>query len=151
MARLFMLAALLLLTTAGCAGYHKELDSNPAFSAHHFRYYDLEVDWQAERSDGAIRLSGTVSNLRSYFLQDLELTARLVNKQGKVFARESYADFPNYLPPGKAESFRLEIRIPAGMEAEQVHFSYYYWLAEAPPVFRGHGDVPYFGNFVSPP
>lgn len=151
MTKHFLLAALLLLTTMGCAGYHKELDSNPAYSAHRFRYYDLQVDWRAVRDDGTIRLSGTVSNMRSFFLQDLELTARLVNEKGRVIARESYSDFPHYIPPGRSEPFRLEFHIPPGTQTDRVHFSYYYFLVEAAPEFRGRDDNPHFGGFVSPP
>jgi hypothetical protein len=151
MAKRFVLAALLLLATMGCAGYHKELDLNPAFSAHHFSYYDLGINWRAEQNGDTIRLSGTLANLRSSVLQDIELSARLVDKQGKVFARGSYTDFPPYLPPGKSEPFRLEFRIPPGMKAEQVRFSYYYFLAEDPLDFRGFDQAPHFGGFVSPP
>jgi hypothetical protein len=151
MAHRVIIWALLLLTAAGCAGYRKELDGNPPFTAHRFRSYDLEVAWQTEQSGNAINLAGTVTNLRSYFLHDLELTARLVGREGKLLARETYTGFPTYLPPGKDAPFRMEFRVPPGGEVERVRFSYVYWLTEPPPSFRGYDDTPYFGSFVSPP
>ena len=151
MAKRFMLAALLLLAAAGCAGYRSEMDNNPAFADHYYRRYDLEVDWRSAQKDDTVRLFGTVGNLRSFFLQDLQLNARLLNEQGKVIAKGSYTDFPNYLPPGKTEPFRMELRVPPGEQAYRLHFSYYYWLVEAPPEFRGYDDAPHFGGFVSPP
>jgi starvation-inducible outer membrane lipoprotein len=145
-----MLAALLMVATAACSTYHKEIDGNPPFAPHHFRYYDLEVAWQSEQTGQGIRLTGTVTNHRSYYLRDLELTARLVDSHGKVLSRETFSDFPVYLSTGKTEPFRLEIRVPSGTAPERVRFTYVYWLTEEPPAFRGYDDVPYFGNFDSP-
>ncbi|HEY6873952.1 MAG TPA: hypothetical protein VI298_14600 [Geobacteraceae bacterium] len=151
MTKRFILAALLLLTTAGCAAYRKELDGNPPFSAHHFRAYDLEIAWSTEQSGDTVSLAGTATNLRGYFLRDLELTARLVDKEGKVLARETFTDFPTYLPSGTGEPFRMKLRVPPGSAVERIRFSYGYWLAEAAPYFRRYNDTPYFGGFVSPP
>jgi hypothetical protein len=145
------LAALLLLTVAGCAHSRKELDHNPPFSEHQYRYFDVEVDWRAKQRGADFLISGTVRNLRSYFLQDLELTARLSDARGNTFARGTASDFPNYIPPDTTEPFRLEISTPPGASPAQVHFSYVYWLIEAAPKLRGHEDVPHFGSFVSPP
>lgn len=141
----------LVLATVGCSVYHKELDGNPPFDAHQFRYYDLEINWRAERNDDVVRLAGTVSNLRSDYLWNLEVIARLMDQQGKVFARRIYDDFPTYFPPGKAEPFRLEFRLAPGAHLERIHFSYSYWPIEAPPSFRGEKDAPSFGSFYSPP
>jgi len=41
-----MLALLLMVATAACSTYHKEIDDNPPFAPHHFRSYDLEIAWQ---------------------------------------------------------------------------------------------------------
>ncbi len=151
MAHRIIFWALLLLSVGGCASYRKELDANPPFTPHRFSSYDLEVAWKTEQSDGGLRLAGAVTNRRDYFLHDLELTARLVDREGKVLARETYTDFPTYVPPGKEAPFRMELRLPAGGAVERIRFSYVYWLAEPPPAFRGYGDVPYFGSFDSPP
>ncbi len=153
MVRKCIIAMLLVLTAAGCASYHKELDTNPPYSGHHFRYYDLEITWRSERQgDGVLRLAGTVNNLRSDYLWDMELTARLVDRDEKVFVRQTYDDFPTYLAPGKPEPFQMEFRLPPGTQPERIRFSYYYWPVEAPPRFRGEvGDIPVFGSFEALP
>lgn len=150
MVRRFMIIALFVLTATACTLYRKELDTNPPFAPHHFRYFDLQVDWRAERTATGVRLSGTVTNRRDYYLRFLELTARLLDEKGTIVARGTFSDFPTYLPPGKSEPFRLELPLPAGSTAERVHFTYVYWLVEAPPAFRGESDKPDFGSFESP-
>lgn len=150
MTRQLAVILLLLLSCAGCAIPHKEIDNNPPFSAHYFRYHDLDIKWQAERNAGGISITGTVHNVRSYYLQDLELTGRLLNDQGRVVVRETYADFPDYLPPDTSVPFHLEFRLSPGTRAERIHFSYVYLLAEPVPPFRVDEDVPHFGTFVSP-
>ncbi|HEX9079563.1 MAG TPA: hypothetical protein VF795_08245 [Desulfuromonadaceae bacterium] len=152
MVRMISLALMLMLTLGGCALYHKELDNNPPFSAHRFRYYDLEINWQMERQgDGAFRLAGTINDLLSEYLWDMELTARLIGPDGRVLARQTYTDFSTYVAPGKPESFRMEFGLPPGIQPERIHFSYYYWPIEAPPQFTGNKNAPSFGSFDSPP
>jgi len=145
------LVLLLLLATAACSVYHKELDKNPSFSPHHFSYYDVEIAWQAERTGQRVSLAGTVTNRRSYYLRDLELTVRLTDERRKILARETYADFPTYIPPGRSEPFRMEFRPSPDFAPTHVRFTYIYWLAEEPPAFTQYRDVPYFGNFESLP
>lgn len=150
MAKTIVILTLLLLSCSGCATYHKEIDTNPPYSPHHFSYHDLDITWQAERSGDVIAISGTVRNIRSYYLQDLELTVRLVNEKGKVIARDTYVDFPNYLPPDKTAPFHMKFALSPGTQANRLHFSYVYWLAEGAPAFRVYEDVPHFGQFASP-
>ncbi len=148
MAKRFLVALLLIFCT-GCSCM--EIDRNPPFSSHHFRSGDLEITWQAKREAEAVSVTGTVRDIRSYYLQDLELTVRLLNGKGKVIARGTYADFPDYLAPGKDAPFHLKLSIPSGEEAEHVHFSYLFWLAQgAPPALRVYEKVPISGNFASP-
>lgn len=143
--------ALLLLAIAGCSAYHKELDSNPAFSSHRFSYYDVEVAWRSAAHENTFLVTGTVSNLRSYYLRDFEITARLVDQQGNIYGRQTYADFPTYISPGRTEPFKMAFHTPSGTKIKQIHFSYYYWLTEAAPQFRGNEDVPTFGSFTAQP
>jgi hypothetical protein len=148
-----LIAILLLLAAAACSTYRREFDANPPFAPHYFRNFDVEVAWQTERSGQEVRLSGAVTNRRYAYLRDLELTARLLDEKGLVVARETLADFPTYIPAGKATPFRMDLRLPAGTTPARLRFSYTYWLAEEPPAFRGYGgyeDIPHFGNFDAP-
>lgn len=150
MVKRFLVTALLLLATAACSSYHKEIDGNPPFAPHHFRYYDVEIAWRAEPTNDGVLLTGTVTNRRDYYLRDLELAARLMNERGVVLARADYAAFPHLIPPGNVAPFEMELRLPPNTRSEQVRFTYVYWLTEAAPELRGAEDVPHFGSFDAP-
>jgi len=148
-----IIVILLLLSMTACSTYRKEFDVNPPYAPHFFRNIDVEVAWQAERTGQEIRLSGAVTNRRYAFLRDLELTGRLLDEMGGVLARETLADFPTYIPSGKAAPFHMNLRLPDGAVPARLRFSYTYWLAEEPPAVRGYGgyeDVPHFGKFDAP-
>lgn len=149
MVKRMLLAALFLLSATGCANYHKELDQNPPFSEHRYRYFDVEILWRAQQSDNVIRITGSVRNLRVSALQDLELTARIVNQQRRVVARAGFTDFPNLITTGKTQPFSMELTLPPGTSPKELHLSYFYLLAEAAPEIRNDED-PHFGSFESP-
>lgn len=146
-----MVGALLLLISTACSTYHREMDRNPPFAPHHFRSYDLEVEWQSSQTGNGILLTGTVTNHRAFYLRDLELTVRIVDSRGKILARQTFTDFPIYIPSEKSEPFRMDMAVPSGTAPERVRFTYTYWLTEEPPAFRGYDDTPYFGSFDAPP
>jgi len=145
-----LIVATLILITASCSSYRKEIDDNPPFAPHHFRYYDVEITWRTEPTNDGVRLTGTVTNRRDYYLRDLELAARLMNERGVVLARTDYAAFPHLIPPGKAAPFEMELRLSPNTGSERVRFTYVYWLTEAAPELRGAEDVPHFGSFDAP-
>jgi hypothetical protein len=151
MAKQFLVMMLLLCATAGCSTLSsRQVDNNPPFAAHRFLYENLEIDWQSEQIKGGIRIAGTVRNLRKYYLQDLQLFVRLMDEQGKVIARKSYAGFPDYLPPGKDEPFQLEFRLPPGARAELIHFGYFFLLTQGDEDYRVYEGTPVSGKFASP-
>ena len=153
-----IVAVLIAMATAACSTHRIEFDANPSYAPHYFRKSDLEVAWQAERTGQDIHLSGTVTNRRYGYLRDLELTARVLDEKGRVLAKESFADFPSYIPSGKGEPFHLAFHLPAGTSPTRLRFNYTYWLTEEPPAFMGYGgysddgydDTPHFGNFDAP-
>jgi hypothetical protein len=143
----FIFSLVLLLTASGCSIYHEKLDSNLPFSAHHYSNGDLEITWLAERSDSNIRLTGEVRNLRSYYYQDFELIARLMDASGKIISRKSFTHFPDYLPSSKSEPFQLDFHLPPGTRVEQILYRYFYWLDQGGPAL----DIPQSGMILSPP
>jgi len=148
-----IIVILLLLGTVACSAYRPEFDANPPFGSHYFRNFDVEVTWQAERIGQEIRLSGAVTNHRYTYVRDLELTTRLLDGKGSVLARAMLADFPTYIPTGKAVPFQINLHLPDGTDPSRLRFSYTYLLAEEPPPVRGFGgyeNIPHFGNFDSP-
>jgi hypothetical protein len=150
MMRRLLFVSLFLLAVTGCSATRRELDANPPFTPHHYRYHDMEVKWQTGRTDGMIRLEGTVTNRRYAYMWGLETTVRLMDAKGKILARETFADYPTYLAPGKTERFRMEFRLPPDFAPKRLSFSYIYWLVEEPPAFRRYDDNPHFGHFDSP-
>lgn len=150
MAKQLLVTLLMLLSCSGCTFFCKEIDANPPFSPHHFCYNEVEVNWQAEQGADGVRLSGTVRNLSPRYLQDLELTARLVNEQGRVIARGTAMSFPVYLAPDKPAPFHLDFHLPSGAQVKRVHFSYLFWVSEGGPSFRVYEDAPRFRTFASP-
>lgn len=148
-----IIAMLLMLATAACSTYPREFDTNPPFAPHYYRNFDVEVAWQAERTGQEIRVSGTVTNHRYAYLRDLELKARLLDEKGNILARETVADFPTYIPPGKDAPFQMDLKLSGKTSPARLRFNYTYFLAEEPPAFRGYGgyeDIPHFGNFDAP-
>ena len=144
---------MLVLALSSCSTYRKEFDTNPPYASHYFRSNDVEVAWQTDRTEGGIRLAGTVTNRRYAYLRDLELTVRLASEKGTVAARETFADFPTYIPSGQAAPFKLVLRQPEGTIPARLHFNYTFWLAEEPPAVRSYGgydDTPHFGRFDAP-
>lgn len=146
----FAAALIMLVFLTACAAPVKELDANPPFSPHRYRYYDVEILWKSERTDDLIRIEGTVNNLRYYFLRDLELTAGLLDEQGEVLTRETYATFPTFIRTHETVPFRLELRVKPGQSPRRVKFSYTYLLADT---YESYGyprdDVPHFNSFES--
>lgn len=150
MIRKIIPVAVLLLLVAACATPRKELDTNPPFSSHRYRYYDLEILWKSARTNNIVSIEGQVKNLRSYYLRNLELTASLLDEKGEVLARETFASFPHLLDIAGTETFRMELRLKAGEEPKRLRFSYTYRLADA---YQSPGyardDVPRFNSFES--
>jgi len=147
-----IIAILLLLTITACSAYRREFDANPPFATHAVRSFDVEIAWQTEQRGDDIMLAGTVANRRSGYLQDLELTVRLLDDKGEEIAKETITDFPTYVPSGKSAPFHLGFRFPANRAPAGLRFGYTYRLIEEPPAFRGHdsGEVPRFGTFDAP-
>jgi hypothetical protein len=144
---------LLLLATAACSAYRTEFDINPSYAPHYFRHFDVEVTWRSTVAGEELQLKGMVTNRRYTYMQDLELTARLLDEKGGVLATKTMADFPRYIPSGKGEPFQTVLTIPAGSAPARFRFSYKYWLAEEPLAVMGYGgyeDVPHFGDFEAP-
>jgi hypothetical protein len=153
MTRRSIIAILLLVATAACSASRKEYDTNPSYSPHFFRKYDLGLTWQAERKDHEIVLLGTVVNRRSMYMRDLELTVRLLNDKGEILAMETVAEFPTFMPTGEGAPFHLNLRFPEGTAPARLRFGYTYWLTEQPPALKGYGgheDIPHFGNLDAP-
>ncbi|MHB8056387.1 MAG: hypothetical protein ACYDHC_00685 [Desulfuromonadaceae bacterium] len=129
MIRNSLVATALLLSLAACAAPQKQLDSNPAYSSHQYTSSDLEISWKSEKIDNALRIEGTVTNVRtSYIYNDLQLEAALLDSGGNVIAKQTHS-FGAFKFSG-AEPFKMIIPLESGMKPEQIKFNYRYGIDE---------------------
>lgn len=129
MVRMCLSAVLLFVFLTACAITHKQLDSNPAFSPHQYNSADLDVSWKSEMVDNAIRIDGTVTNVRENYIYDnLELEATLLDLQGKVIAKHTYSFTPVRLKG--TEPFKMIIPLEKNLLPEHIKFNYRYGIDE---------------------
>lgn len=129
MLRNLLSAAVVIISLSACAIPHKQLDSNPAFSSHQYSSADMDISWKTERLDNAFRIDGTVTNVRTNYVYDnLELEAALLDRQGKVIAKDTYIFSPARLKG--SESFKMNIPLEKDMQPERIKFHYRYGIDE---------------------
>ncbi|WP_243371144.1 hypothetical protein [Geotalea sp. SG265] len=127
-----LLAMAMLLATA-CAGQQKQTTANLPTTTHQCGIHDICVSWQPVTTDTGICIEGTVVNnrqLKPY--EPLELTAELLDDQGKVLAKGSRHFAESFTGP---EDFRIEIPMDTGKAPKCLKFTYSnekggnrYWL-----------------------
>lgn len=129
MVRIYLSAALLFLFLTACSHQHKQIDNNPPFSAHQYNSNDMAISWKAERMENAIRINGTVTNVRENYVYDnLELEATILDRDGKVVAKNTYNFIPAKLKG--SESFKMVIPLENNIQPEKVKFNYRYGIEE---------------------
>ena len=139
MKRIIPAAAILLILSA-CAGPRKELDANPAFSSHQYRYADLQVSWKSGKTDHTFHIEGVVNNPRPDVpIHYLDLTANLLDETGKIFAKQT--NTISIAPFKDTQAFTMDIPLEKNELPTRIKFSYKYSIEEDN----------YFVNFVSVP
>lgn len=118
----------ILLLLSACAVQHTNLDANPAFTSHRYSSSDLEVLWKSEKTENGVRVQGTLTNPRSDLpYNSLELTAKLLDDNGKVLAKGNHA-FPNRF--AGSEPFSMDIPLAQKELVSRIKFSYSYGTVE---------------------
>ncbi len=130
---------LILVLLSACSAPHKEIGQTPS-GACSYRYYDMEIIWTTAPTGNAIHLTGTVRNLRSFFLQDFELTAILLDENGRALAESSTPPSPNLINMNEPVPFSLKFVLTPGQIAKKIRFKYTYYIKESPPAVRGGRD-----------
>lgn len=129
MVRNSLVAVVLFLFLAACAVPQKQLDSNPAYASHQYSSSDAEISWKTEKIGNALRIDGTVTNVRTSYVYDgLELEASILDAQGNVIAKQTHNFRP--LKFSGTEPFQMTIPLEVGMEPEQIRFNYRYGIDE---------------------
>lgn len=115
-----------------------------------YRAHDVEITWSAKMAAGAVRIEGTVKNLRIYLLRDFELEVRLLDEAGNVIAKGSTPSAPNMVDAGESVPYSVVLR-PKGDEVKQAEFTYTYFLAQSPPAIGSTDEtVPRTSSFRTP-
>lgn len=127
MVRIYLSVTILFLFLSACAIPHKQLDGNPAFSPHQYTSSDMDISWKSEKVANALRIDGTVTNVRVNSVYDsVELDATLVDSQGKVLAKQTYSFMPVRLKG--SEPFKMTFPLEANSQPDRIKFNYRYGI-----------------------
>jgi len=138
----WLLLLCLLLGLAGCQTYlQSTLD--PQKYSQHYKFYDLEFFWKNDHTPDSYSIEGLVQNNRYANVRDLELSATLLQKDGKELATSTFYFFPNLLSIDEKAPFTLVLPIKQGQQPAKLKFFYRYRLAE-----HGYEQSPYFYSFI---
>lgn len=128
MLRKLALAIGILSIIAACAVPRTKLDTNPAYTAHHFANHEVEMSWKTENTDKGVRIDGTVKNVRPDLpYTALQVTAKALDENGKVLGKGSKAFEGRF---AGSEPFTIEIPLPQKENVKKINFSYSYGTTE---------------------
>ncbi|CAG0995928.1 hypothetical protein [Geobacter sp.] len=129
----------------GCAA--AERSTIPDRTYHNsYSFYDLMISWETTSDNGGVTISGTMKNQSYYYLSDPELTAALLNVDGKIFAEGTFFFFPHQLALDEIAPFTIRIPVKEGQLPYRIRFTYRYRLAE-----EGWFGSPRFHSFETKP
>jgi len=92
--------------------------------------FDLRFCWKVVRGPGGFTVPGYVTNSRYDAISGLELTATLLDDQGKPLGEASYFVIPPQLQIDETSPFTLVIPVTSAARPAQIKFLYRYRLAE---------------------
>jgi hypothetical protein len=98
---------MLFLLTA-CHGYSSPR-FDPALYPRTHPFYELTYFWKVVKTDSAITIQGFAKNIRFAYVEELELTATLLDDSGKSLSEATFFFFPNQIPMDGMEPFTLNL------------------------------------------
>lgn len=134
-----MLTFLLFMT--GCAITEQAVIPGPAYPNSH-RSFDMQFAWQTTREDTTVTISGTMTNQSYYYITEPELTAAILDREGKIIAQGTFIFFPHQMALDEAAPFAIRIPFIGGQTPHRIKFTYRYRLAE-----EGRSGAPRFHSF----
>lgn len=142
--RFLALMTLLAIMTGCAAAYHSAIPSNTYRNSYSF--YDLLVAWETASDKGIVTISGTLKNQSYYYLRDPELTAVLLDDEGKAIAEGTFFFFPRQFALDEIAPFTIRLPVKEGQVPYRIRFTYRYRLAE-----EGVLGSPRFHSFEAEP
>lgn len=126
--RFLALMTLLALMTGCAAADRSTIPSNTYRNSYSF--YDLLVSWETASDMGIVTISGTLKNQSYYYLRDPELTAVLIDAEGKAIAQDTFFFFPRQFALDEIAPFTIRLPVKEGQFPSRIRFTYRYRLAE---------------------
>ncbi len=133
-------AAVVLVLFTACHGYTPPR-YDPALYPRTSKFYDLTWFWKTEKGAGAYAIEGFAKNTRYGYIRDLELTAALLDGEGKRLSETRFFFFPGPMAMDDMEPFTLSLPFKPGEKPAKIRFTYQYRLVE-----QEYGS-PYFYSF----
>jgi hypothetical protein len=118
-----LLTAWLLL--AACHG-HTTPSFDPALYPRSHPFYDLTFFWRTDRSADTVTVAGFARNTRFAYVKNLEVTATLLDGEGKKLSEKTFFFFPNLLPMDDLAPFSLDLPLKPGEQPVKIRFLYRY-------------------------
>lgn len=134
-----MLTFLLFMT--GCATTEQAVIPGPAYPNSHTSY-DMLFAWKTTWDNTDITISGTMKNQSYYYITEPELTAAILDREGKIIAQGAFIFFPHQMALDETAPFAIRIPFPGGQPPYRIRFTYRYRLAE-----EGRSGAPRFHSF----
>src|SRR6266568_575501 len=136
-----VLCLALLLSGAACTGYVMPRYTPQEYPTS-YRSYDLTLFWKSTRQPGSLTIEGFVRNTRYAYLQDLELSATLLDATGRELGRKGFLFPQTRIAVDDTLPFDLTISLKQGDEPKRVRFFYKYRVAE-----HDYDSTPYVYDF----
>jgi hypothetical protein len=121
-ARMAILLVLLLTVTGAGSPYGAD-GGPPAAYPYRHSAFDFSTVWKTTPAGQGIAIEGLLKNVRYAFVDDLEMTVALRNKDNKLLAKETTFLTPQPLRNGEARPFSLNLRNVAISPGDVLQFS----------------------------
>lgn len=89
-----------------------------------YNSYDIQVFWNIKHKNDTFIIEGVVKNIYMYKIQNLEITARGIDKKSNKVCVSSYNFFPEEINSDEFKTF--EIKLACKYKVEKVTFFYRY-------------------------
>ncbi|GAB4433003.1 MAG: hypothetical protein OHK0040_03340 [bacterium] len=91
-----------------------------------YNAYDITVHWKSSIKDKLISITGRVKNNYVYTIRNLEITARGVDKDGKIICTGNYDFFPEEITPGESKEFSIVFLCKEPIEKITFFYRHYF-------------------------
>lgn len=135
------LIAASLFLLAACHGYvapRDLLENCPNIR----KSYDLTLCWKIARSAAGFTITGYAVNTRFSYIEGLELTATILDEQGRTLGEATNFFIPNLIAMDDTAPYSMAVPLRAEEKPARIKFFYRYGLTKL-----DNGGTPNFSSF----